>query len=174
MKELLTLSFVFALLTTTSFAGSPNEEPGNRGESTRLSLYIPGFLVKAAAGFMDEKDRETKDALKNLRSISITVREGNAYKEYFAKRYEKKMEKLERQHFENLVSVRDADEKVSIQLRVNRKDKIRQVAIIADDGNSEFVFLRVRCNVTQDDLQEWLGATGISGHNPGTVLSTSL
>lgn len=173
MKKLLTITLAFTLLAQFTFAGG-NKEKENTGDNTKLSLYIPGFLVKAAAGFIDEKDYETKCALNKLRSISITVREGNAYKEYLAKRYEKKVKKLERQHFENLVSVRDDEDKVSIQLRQNKKDKIRQVAIITDDGSSEFVFLRVRCNVTPDDLQDWLGATGISNHNLDAVLSSTL
>ena len=159
MKKNITLTLVLALLASLSFAGSKSSGEGNDGDNTKLSLYIPGFLVKAGSWFVnEEKDPEAKTALTKMRSISICVREGNAYDEYYSVKYEKKMNKLNRQNFDPLLTVYDDGEKVSVQLKQNKKGKIRQVVIITDDGESEYVFLRVRCNVSLDDIQKWIGS----------------
>ena len=125
-------------------------------ESTKLSLYIPGFLMEVGSWFVDrEEEPEAKTALSKMRSVSICVREGRAYKDFNASgKYEKKVAKMKRQHFEEMISVRDAGDRVSIQLRQNKKEKIRQVVVIADDGCEEFVFLRLRCNIHPDDLKK--------------------
>ena len=147
------------LVPAITFAESPSSKNNSSGDNTKLSLYIPGFLMKVGSWFVkEEKDPETKAALTKMRSISICVRDGDAYDEYYSVKYDKKMDHLKHQKFEPLVTVYDNEEKVSIQVKQNKKDKIRQVVIITDDGSSEYVFLRVRCNVSMDDIKKWIGS----------------
>lgn len=152
--------FFLALLPALVFAENPPHGKllNDSEESMKLSLYIPGFLVKTTSWFVDkEKDPVAKEILSKLRSTSIVLREGNAYRDYFAnKKFHRKMQLLQHQHFEELVSAISDEGKISVQLRQNRKGSVRQVVIIADDGEETFVFLRVRCNVTMYDVQRWL------------------
>ncbi|MBP9884464.1 MAG: DUF4252 domain-containing protein [Chitinophagales bacterium] len=133
--------------------------------STKVSLYVPGFLMEMGSWFVPKKQEpELKSALQKIRSTSIVVREGEAYVQYNASRkYEKKINKLDRQQFEELVSVTTEEENVSVQLRQNKKNKIRQVVVLVDDGTSSFVFLRVRCNIGEKELKKWMEQDEILG-----------
>ena len=133
--------------------------------STKVSLYVPGFLMEMGSWFVPKKQEpELKSALQKIRSTSIVVREGEAYVQYNASRkYEKKINKLDRQQFEELVSVTTEEENVSVQLRQNKKNKIRQVVVLVDDGTSSFVFLRVRCNIGEKELKKWMEQDEIFG-----------
>lgn len=127
-------------------------------ESTKISLYIPGFLVKAGSWFVsDEKDAQAKYGLKKIRSISLVICEGEAYDAYkSSKKYDKKMNKLQRQHFESLVEVKDDDTKASVFIRQNKKQKIRQIVVIVNNGDDSFVFVRVRCDFSICDIRNLL------------------
>lgn len=127
-------------------------------ESTKVSLYIPGFLLKAGSWFVSkEKEPQIKYALKNIHSISVVIREGEAYDAYKAsKKYDKKMNKLQQQHFESLVELKDVDTNASVFIRQNKKQRIRQLAVIVNDGDDSFVFARLRCNVSISDVENLL------------------
>lgn len=140
-------------------------EKSDDGSSTKVSLYVPGFLMEMGSWFVPKKQEpELKSALQKIRSTSIVVREGEAYVQYNASRkYEKKINKLDRQQFEELVSVTTEEENVSVQLRQNKKHKIRQVVVLVDDGASSFVFLRLRCNIGEAELKKWMEQDEILG-----------
>src|SRR5262245_1074884 len=110
--------FSIFLIPVLAFAGDPGSgiESQNQNESTKLSLYVPGFLMKMGSWFVPrEKEPEVKEALNKMRSISICVREGCAYKDYNASgKFEKKMRQLENQNVEELLTVRSEDDNVSI------------------------------------------------------------
>lgn len=158
-------SFLLCCFPFVMFAADPqqNNESASDNESTKLSLYIPGFLLQMGSWFVPrEKEPELKTALQKMRSTSIVVREGCAYVDYNAShKYDKKMKKISHQNFEELVSVNTEEENVSVQLRQNKKDKIRQVVVLVDDGASSFVFLRLRCNIGMNELKQWMEKDGI-------------
>ena len=159
MKKIYLLIFAGLLINTWAFAGNTSSNGNRDGE--KISLYIPGFLMDVASWCVPGEDEpEVKYALKKMRSISICVREGDAYQEYLEKKYEKKLRKLERQDFEELVTVHSDEDKASVQIRQNKKGNIRQVAVIADDGSSEFVFVRLRCNLKWEDMENFLQGAG--------------
>lgn len=166
---------LFCFLPALLFAGNPKSFSGadSDHESTKVSLYVPGFLIKAGAWFVPEKeDNGLKTALKKLRSTSIVVREGRAYEKYNAThKYERKISKMHRQHLEEVVAVNTEEENVSIGLKQNKKDKIRQVVVLVDDGSSSFVFVRLRCNVDLNELKALLQKEGISGHKLGEIMN---
>ena len=115
---------VLCCMPAMLFAASPDKSTEMNGseESTKLSLYIPGFLMKMGSWFVPKEDEpELKAALKKIRSTSIVVREGCAYVDYNAShKYDKKMKTLGRQNFEELVGVTTEEENVSVQLRQNK------------------------------------------------------
>src|SRR5215831_19305723 len=99
-----------------------NDENCQGSDNTSLSLYIPGFIMKIGSWCVDEeKDPVTKDILSKIRSISICVREGTAYHEYLSEKYDRKMQQLRQQNFEEWVQVKNDDDKVTIQGKQNRK-----------------------------------------------------
>ena len=139
---------------------------GNSGpddESTKISLYVPGFLVKFGSCFVHkDKDPQVKEALKKMRSISLVIRDGRAYNEYNASgKFEKKNHRLQKQNFSDLVLVNDDGAHVSIKLKQNKKGTIRQLAVIVDDDEETYVFARIRCNVSMKDLKGWLKKDGV-------------
>lgn len=156
-KVLFPILFCLPVMVFASGPDKKNDCQGDR-ESTRLSLYIPGFMMKMGSWFVNkEKDPELKTALKKIRSTSIVVREGDAYDDYNASgKYTKKMKSLERRNFDELITAVDDEEKVSIQIHQNKKEKIRQLVVLVDDGTESFVFLRLRCNIHPDDLKKWM------------------
>ncbi len=157
-NKFLILCFILSPAITFAANTGGNNSNATEKESTKISLYIPGFLMKIGSWCVDKKeDAEAKLALKHLRSISVVVREGCAYKEYVAsKKYDKKLRKLDRQNFESLVTVDDEDANVSVQLKQNKNGKIRQLAVIVNDSDESFVFARVRCNVSMNELKIWM------------------
>lgn len=157
--------FLLFCCPTVLFAANPasSHQSSSDNESTRLSLYVPGFLMQMGSWFvLAEKEPELKTALKKIRSTSIVVREGCAYADYNASgKYDKKMKKIRRQRFEELVTVSSTEENVSVQLKQNKQDKIRQVVVLVDDGTSSFVFLRLRCNIGMKELKQWMEKDGV-------------
>lgn len=158
---------ILCIIPGMLMAASPDYslEKSDDGSSSKVSLYIPGFLMEMGSWFVPKKQEpELKSALQKIRSTSIVVREGEAYVQYNASsKYEKKINKLDRQKFEELVSVTTEEENVSVQLRQNKKNKIRQVVVLVDDGTSSFVFLRLRCNIGEKELKKWMEQDEILG-----------
>lgn len=154
-------AFLIGILTLLPYllsAVTPANNSSEGKESTKLSLYIPGFMADMGSWFVPkDKDPVLKSALKKIRSTSIVVREGAAYEAYNANnKYGRKMNKLEKQQFEELVAVATPEEQVSVQLRENKKNRIRQVVVLVDDGASSFVFLRLRCNIDMNEFKQWM------------------
>ena len=156
MKNLLLLLIILPVISVAE--NRKTYGANSDRESTKISLYIPGFLIKAGAWFVSkEKDAQAKCALKKLRSISLVIREGEAYEAYkSSEKYDKKITKLQRQHFESLVEVKGEDTNASVFIRLNKKQEIRQLAVIVNDGDNSFVFARLRCSFSMSDVKNLL------------------
>jgi len=154
---ILSLLFILPLLGFASNQNDPIPPEGSK-ESFKLSLYIPGLLVKAGSLFVS-KDRnpEVKKLLRSVRSVSVVVRKGEAFRKYATSdKYEKKLNKLERKKFTSLFDVMSSEANVSIQIKQNQRSHVRQLAILIKDEDESFIFTRVRCNFNISQLQEWM------------------
>jgi hypothetical protein len=162
--------FLLLVIPFFSMAKSQDKNEEHNRESTKISLYIPGFILKTAALFISkEKNAETKKMLKSMRSISITVRDGAAYSSYkSSKKYNKKLAVLDQRHFESLAEVSDTETKASIFIHQNKKEKIRQLVIMADDGSGSFVFARLRCNLNLSELKNLLSEKEVQKNLPSS------
>ncbi len=158
MKNVI-LSIMFSL-TALVFASAINDrsQPQGSNESFKLSLYIPGFFIKAGSLFISKhRNLEAKEAMRSMRSVSVVVRNGNAFKQYVAsEKYEKKMKKLAQQKFTPLFDVMSSEDNVSIQIKQNKKSKIRQFTLLVNDGEETFIFARVRCNFDMNQLKNFM------------------
>lgn len=146
------------------FANVTDHAVADAGTSSKISLYVPGFLFKVGSIFVDRHDAaETKQALRQLRSVSIVVRDGCAYREYAAScKYESKMNILKRQEFKPLLGVTREETNVVIQFKQNQKGTIRQLAVLVNDGAESFVFVRARCDISIQELRQWIQSESIT------------
>jgi len=123
-------------------------------EGTRLSLWIPGFLVKTAAGIAADKTGDPDlSILKNIGSVSLVVREGSAYSGTYDKKIERKLRRMDRREYEELVAVHDEGAEVHLHIRENRKGTVKRMIVLVDDHESTFVFVSMHCSFKPEDLQ---------------------
>jgi hypothetical protein len=55
MKKIFLFALLLSFICFHSWAGHPASKENSDGESTKVSLYIPGFLLKTGSWLMNEK-----------------------------------------------------------------------------------------------------------------------
>lgn len=151
MKNIICILLSFSFFVTTVHANNIGTNEDDEG--TRLSLWIPGFLVKAAAG-MAQKHTEGVDAalLSKMGSVSLCIREGNQYGSGYDKKIQRKLNRLERRDYDELMSVYDGTTEVHLHMMQNDKGMIRRLVILVDDQEETFVYLKVNCRISADEI----------------------
>ena len=127
-----------------------------KGEEGVVALRIPGFLIKLAGSIAD-LDREEKQLLKSLRSVTVlTIEESDLYPDVnFTEEVD-----LSRMKggYQMLLEVHDGDEDVVIAAR-EKKGKITDLIVIV--GGDENVLVHVRGRMQSDLLENLAEVAGI-------------
>jgi hypothetical protein len=145
------LVLVFFVIAGSVNAG--NSYPPGDEEGTRLNLWIPVFLIKAAAGMASEYTGEVEAGyLAKMGSISLCVREGNQYNQGYDKKVQRKLNRMEKREFEELITVYDEATEVHIHMRQNDQGVIRRLVVLVDDQTETFVFVKVNCRIKAEDI----------------------
>lgn len=140
---------LLACIGVSSFARNDGED------GTKLSLWIPGFLVKMAAGIAEEHtDELDASMLKHIGSISIFVREGDAYNGSYDRKAARKVRRLDKRNFEDLVTVYEESTQVHIKLKENKRGVVKRLAVLVDDKEETFVFVKINCRLTPDEINQ--------------------
>ena len=132
---------------------------GNDDEGTKLNLWIPGFLIRTV-GNIAGHDQDDDDAymasqmLSKLGDINVCIREGKYYDRRADAKITRKLNRLQEKNYEDLVSVKSDGTTVKLSIRQNKKGKIKNVAAVIDDGNETFVYCKVHCRLSENDLQQ--------------------
>lgn len=124
---------------------------------THVKFYIPGFLIKVAAGMAgDELPEEAKKVLKFIKGISIEVAEGTAFNEGFVREADRKLARYERKkRYHTLVSVQSSDADVHVTAKRKKNGTIRRIVVLVCSEDA-YVHVKLQTRIKQRDLQKVL------------------
>lgn len=125
-------------------------------DGTKMNLWIPSILVDMATdiaeNYVDEEEKIALDFADKIGNINICIREGKYYSTRTDKKVTRKLERMERKNYEELVSVVTPDERVNISIKENRKGKIKRMVVIVDEKDQTYVYLKMNCRISPDDI----------------------
>ena len=158
MKKLFisTLILAFSITLIAQPAGFDRLYYQYKGEEGVVALKIPGFVMKLAGSFAD-LDREEKELLKSLRSVTVlTIEESHLYPDVnFTE--EINLSRLNND-YKLLMEVHDADEDVIIAAR-EKNGKLRDLIVVV--GGDENVLVHVRGRMESDLLENLAAVAGV-------------
>lgn len=127
-----------------------------KGEEGVVALRIPGFLMKLAGSIAD-LDREEKQLLRSLRSVTVlTIEETDLYPDVnFTEEVD--LSRM-RGGYQMLLEVHDGDEDVVIAAR-EKKGKITDLIVVV--GGDENVLVHVRGRMQSDLLENLAEVAGV-------------
>jgi hypothetical protein len=118
----------------------------SRGDGV-TKFTIPGLLIKTGALFIPEK--EGRSLVKKLGTIRILVAEGQ-YNAFGTGESKRLVKRLHRNNFEDLIAIKDGDERVNIMVK-ERRGKIRRYLLFVNDKDDS-VLISGRCKLGMDDF----------------------
>jgi hypothetical protein len=158
MKKLL-LSAIILTLGISLFAqpaGFDKLYYTYKGEEGVMALRIPGFVMKLA-GSLADLDREERELLRSLRSVTVlTIEENHLYPGVnFAE--EINLNGM-RDGYQLLMEVHDGDEDVIIAAR-EKNGKVRDLIVVV--GGDDNVLVHVRGRMESDLLENLAEVAGL-------------
>jgi len=158
MKKLFisTIILAFSITLIAQPAGFDRLYYQYKGEEGVVALKIPGFVMKLA-GSIAGLDREEKELLKSLRSVTVlTIEESHLYPDVnFTE--EINLSRLNKD-YKLLMEVHDADEDVIIAAR-EKNGKLRDLIVVV--GGDENVLVHVRGRMESDLLENLAAVAGV-------------
>jgi hypothetical protein len=158
MKRLIFASIiaVFSLSLFAQPTGINDLYYDYKGEEGVVALKIPGFVMKLA-GAVADLDREEKQLLKSLKSVTIlTIEETDLYP---GVNFTEEVDLTNmRGGYKLLMEVHDGDEDVIIAAR-EKNGMIRDLIVIV--GGDENVLVHVKGRMESDLLENLAGVAGI-------------
>lgn len=158
MKKLFisTLILAFSLTLIAQPAGFDRLYYQYKGEEGVVALKIPGFVMKLA-GSIAGLDREEKELLRSLRSVTVlTIEESHLYPDVnFTE--EINLSRLNND-YKLLMEVHNADEDVIIAAR-EKNGKLRDLIVVV--GGNENVLVHVRGRMESDLLENLAEVAGV-------------
>ena len=123
-----------------------------RGEGV-TKLMIPGLAFKIGGKFIDDKN--VAHLVKKMGTIRIVAAEGkeNAFDNDSARRFVKK---LHHWNYEDLLSVKDGNERVHIMIK-ERRGKIRRYLMFVN-SDDDSVMISGKCKLSLDDFMSLANA----------------
>lgn len=135
--------------------GYDNDKPD---ESSKVNIWVPGFLIKMVAGIaedhVDGQDADSIDLLSKFGNTTICVREGEYYKDKTDKKMTRKLNRMERKNYEELMSVVTENEQVNMSIKENKRGKIKRMVILVDEKDETYVYLKMNCKLQMEDIQQ--------------------
>lgn len=173
---------ILGIVLGAAAAGPAGPRIVDNERGSHIALSIPGFLIRAAGRWIPDAPDEARTVLRQVRGIRIEVREGGYHPGFAAdpdafnaqaaeKAFAQALAEMERGDYEPMMLVQSADEHIAIHAVVDRKDRIRKLAILADDGES-FIQMRLRTKLGAAELGELLEATGFDKDRIGLSIGT--
>lgn len=127
-------------------------------EGSKLNLWIPGFLMKIAGSiaedFVEGENAAAIDILNKFGTMTICIREGEYYRDKSDKKITRKIERMEKRNYQELVSVISDGEKVNMSIKENKQGNIKRMVVLVDDPGKTYVFIKIACNFTPDDISQ--------------------
>ena len=156
MKKLLLLLLPVLLLMTFSGKTFASEAPKFDDNSTKLNLWIPGFLVKMVAEIAEDhvegEEAAAVELMRKFGGITVSIREGEYYSDKSDKKMTRKLNRMEKRNFEELVSVKSEDANVNLSIRENKRGKIKRLVVLVDEPGETFVYVKMHCRLSLEDI----------------------
>ena len=127
-----------------------------KGEEGVVALKVPGFLMKLAGSIAD-LDREEKELLRSLRSVSVLTIEESALYPGMNFTEEVNLSNMNK-GYKMLLEVHEDDEDVIIAAR-EKNGKLRDLIVIV--GGSDNVLVHVRGRMDSDLLENLADVAGV-------------
>ncbi len=116
-----------------------------------LSLWIPGIWLKTAGLFVPkDEEPEARELLMHISSVRLLVREGLLPNKRFNRKFARINKRMQRKKFENLIKVKSDDDNITVDIKTDKKDRVRQ-AVIMVESEGTFVLLKTRGKI---DIQK--------------------
>ena len=158
MKKLIlsTLIIAFSVSLFAQPAGFDRLYYNYKGEEGVVALRIPGFVMRLAGSIAD-LDREEKQLLRSLRSVTVlTIEESHLYPGVnFTEEVD--LSKM-KNGYQMLLEVHDGDEDVVIAAR-EKKGKITDLIVVV--GGDENVLVHVRGRMQSNLLESLAEVAGV-------------
>lgn len=131
---------------------SPRAEqvPPFEEDGTRISLWIPGFLIKTGAKVVSQEEPELAHIIRHVGSITVNVVEGNKLDARHERKAERRVNRYQKRNFKPLVTVLTPNEKVQVSMKW-RKDRIKRLVVVVL-GEEEYVHVNMKCNFSLPEL----------------------
>lgn len=130
---------------------------GNEEESsTKLNLWIPGLLVKMVAEIaedhVDHEDIAAIEIMRKFGSMTICVRQGEAYTGRTDNKMNRKLARVEKRDYEDVLSVNNEGAKVNLSIRENKKGTVKRLLVLVDEPGETYVFVKMHCRFSPEQL----------------------
>ncbi len=152
MKKLAVL-FLFILFSSCATHTSFYDFYEENNSKSDFSIGLNSSLISSFLS--DEEYEEIKPILKKAKHVRILV-----FTEEMDPMSKKFKKFIKRSDFENLISIKDGDDKVKIYTLEN-KDKIKEIVVDISTGD-ELVLLGLKTNITPEDLARLMKDNDIS------------
>ena len=150
MKNLLIIIFLFAAVMPASASEAPEKE------GTKLNLWIPGFLIRIAGSIADDHldgdEAMALEMLEKIGDVNICVREGSYYSDKSGKKITRKLNRLEKRDYEELLSVNSEGERVNMSIKTSASGKIKRLVVLVDEPDETYVYLKLHCRISPEDI----------------------
>ncbi len=159
--------FALGILTLFIWSASPAlhahaVEPEPEDESTKLNLWIPGVLIKWVADIADDEMEGSEamavDFMRHIGSVTICIREGEQYAAQMDNKMQRKLNRMERQDYEQLLSVNTEGERVEMSVRTNKHNTIKRAVLLVHEDASSFVYIKMHCRIKADEVGQLIQA----------------
>ncbi len=151
-KTLITLLLIFTITAANaqSFVSQIRHELGTKPE---VNINIGTWFVKLLMKIADEDDPEVKALMDGLKRIKVTVFDlGKTHKNNRLNSIiDNKIEQLSVKGYEQLVSIRDGDERVYIVAKV-KGELLQDAMIIAYEKGDELAIISLKGDVNLKQL----------------------
>jgi hypothetical protein len=123
-----------------------------RGAKEKMDITLPGFLVRFGLNFVDDDDLDGIDVKRIARKIS-EIRVVTIEKDWGGDKpdFQKFLNEVRAEKFEELITVRDKGERVNVLIR-EKGNFIRDFLVVVDENDGEMVLVAVNGKFTMDDI----------------------
>lgn len=158
-SSLLVLLFFPIVVLASPRAG---QVPPSLDDGTRISLWIPGFLVKTGAKVVAQEEPQLAGLMQHVGSITVNVVEGDKLNARHERKADRRIARYQKRNFKPLVTVLTPDEKVQVSVRC-RNGRIKRLVVVVL-GQEEYVHVNMKCNFSLPELlhlmedTDWMSA----------------
>jgi len=158
--KLILIAIATVLFAPAVFAGDGPDSIAEDGE--KLNLWIPSLLINIAADIAEDHIEEEEEIaiafMDKIGNINICIREGKYYSDRTDKKVTRKLDRMERKNYEEMVSIITPDERVNLSIKQNKNGKIKRIVLIVDESGESYVYLKVNCRIKPEDLTKLIEA----------------